>query len=117
MTSIIDFEENIKSNERPSDVLLDMIESYSKSKESGVQQSDSLAKIVISEGRLFANLIRMGKRDEKDSEDYETLLPGQNIFSHENNGLDIARDYSKQANAAALYDRENRFNYQNRLQR
>ena len=117
MTSIIDFEENIKSNERPSDVLLDMIESFSKSKESGIHQTDALAKIEISEGRLFSNLIRMGQRDEKDAEDYETLLPGENIFSHENKGLDIARDYSKQANAAALYDRESRFNYQNRLQK
>lgn len=113
--SIVNFEENMKTTERLSDTVLQLINRMNSAKDTGTLQGDELAKIEILEGKLFANLVRMGKRTEEDAEDFENLMPKMNLFNNNHNGLDFAYETNKQANAAALLDRENRFEFSKRI--
>ena len=107
--SIVNFEENMKTTERLSDTVFALINRMNTAKNTGTLQGDELAKIEILEGKLFANLVSMGKLTDEDVEDFENLMPKANPFNNNHEGLDLAYETNKQANSAALFDRENRF--------
>ena len=110
-SSIVDFEQHMKTTDRPTDVILNSLNRFTKAKETGALRDDELAKIEILIGRLYANLVRMGKKTEDDVEDFERQVPNgkYDAFNYPHKGLDVAHDYIVQADTAALYDRENRF--------
>ena len=117
MTSIVDFEEKMKGTEGPTDVILNSLERFSKAKETGALRDDEFAKIEILIGRLYANLVRMGNKTEEDVEDFERQVPNgkYDTFNYPHKGLDVAHDYIMQADAAALFDRENRFSHTKKM--
>ena len=107
--SIVNFEENMKTTKRLSDVIFDLTNRMNVAKTTGVLQGDELSKIEILEGRLFANQIKMGKKTEEDALDFENMMPKENIFSFNHEKLDFAYETNKQANTAALLEAENRY--------
>ena len=107
--SIVNFEENMKTTERLSDTIFALINRMNIAKNTGTLQGDELSKIEILEGKLFANLVARGKKTEEEVEGFENLMPRTNMFNNNHEGLEFAYETNKQANAAALFDRENRF--------
>ena len=101
MTSIV--------KDRPSDIILESLNRMNAAKLNGALTKDELAKIITLEGSMFANLVSRGLRTEEEVEDFEKEIPNgkTNYFSFEHEGLDVACGTIKQANTAALYDREN----------
>ena len=94
MTSIVNFEENMKSTERPSDIVLNSINRFYDAGLTGARENDEFAKIEIQLSRLYANLVRNGKRTEEESEDFQNFMPAENYFNFEHEGLDIASKYA-----------------------
>ena len=78
--SIVNFDEQIKSDKRPSDVTFDLINRLYDDGLSGVRKEDELAKIVVLEGKIFANQVSLGKRTEEDVDSFESLIPGDYAF-------------------------------------
>lgn len=95
--------------DRPSNIILDSLNRINEAKPKDGLAKDELSKLIMLEGSLFANLVRRGLRTEEDIEDFEKEIPNgkANYFSHKHEELDVAYGTVKQANAAALYDREN----------
>ena len=73
--SIVNFDDQIKSDKRLSDVIFDSINRLYDSGLSGVRKDDELAKIIVLEGKIFANQVSLGKRTEEDVETFENEIP------------------------------------------
>ena len=101
MTSIV--------KDRPSNIILESLNRLNSAKLTGVLTKDELSKILMLEGSLFANLVSRGLKTEEEVDDFEKEIPDGkiNYFSFEHKDLDVAYKTIKQANTAALYDREN----------
>lgn len=99
------------TNERLSDTILYSLNRLNSAKQSGALIKDELSKLIILEGSLFANQVNRGEKTEEDVEDFEKELPNgkYSVFSFGHKDLDVAYDTVKQANTAALFERENRF--------
>ena len=101
MTSIV--------KDRPSDIILESLNRMNAAKLNGALTKDELAKIITLEGSMFANLVSRGLKTEEEVEDFEKEIPNgkTNYFSFQHEDLDVAYGSIKQANTAALYEREN----------
>ena len=95
--------------DRPSNIILDSLNRMYDAKPNGALGEDELAKLIMLEGSLFSNLVSRGLRTEEDVEDFETEITNgkANYLSFRHKDLDVAYGTVKQANTAALYDREN----------
>ena len=111
MTSIMNYEEHMKSSDRVSDVIFNSINRFYDAKISGALKSDELAKIIILEGQIFANQIRNGKVTEEQIEDFETQIPNgkYDCFDLKHENLQVAYQDVIQGNTAILYEREQRY--------
>lgn len=108
MTSIVNFEEEFKSNENLTNTILKEINRIHDAKLSGALKSDEFAKTIMMESKLFANLIKFGKKSEEDVDSYESLIPkSSKYFSINHKYLKEAFDYTKESNTDALMQREN----------
>ena len=101
MTSIV--------KDRPSDIILESLNRMNDAKLNGALTPEELSHIITLEGSLFANLVSRGLKTEEEVEDFEKEIPNgkSNYFSFNHKDLDVAYGTIKQANTAALYDREN----------
>ena len=95
--------------DRPSNIILDSLNRMSEAKVNGSLTKDEFSKIIMLEGSLFANLVSRGLKTEEEVEDFEKEIPDgkSHYFSFKHEDLDVAYGTIKQANTAALYDREN----------
>ena len=109
MTSIVNFEERMKSTGRISDTIFESLERLHDAKLSGALKEDELSKIITLEGRIFANLVSKGSKTEEQVEDFEKEIPNgkYNCFNFPHKDLDVAYNSIKQANTVALFDVEN----------
>ena len=109
MTSIVNFEERMKSSGRLSNTILESLERLHDAKLNGALKEDELSKILTLEGKLFANQVSMGLKNEEEVEDFEKEIPNgkYNCFNYPHKDLDVAFGTIKQINTAALFDREN----------
>ena len=96
--------------DRPSNIILDSLIRMYYAKLNGALEEDELAKLIMLEGSLFSNLVSRGLKTEEDVEDFEKEIPNGkiNCFSTKHKDLDVAYGTVKQANTAALYDRESK---------
>ena len=110
MTSIMNFEEHMKSSDRVSNVIFNSINRFYDAKLSGALKSDELAKIITLEGQIFANQIRSGKVTEEEIEAFETQIPNgkYDCFAIKHDKLNVAYQDVIQGNTAILYEREQR---------
>ena len=94
---------------KQSDIILDSLNRMSDAKLNGALMPNELSKILTLEGSMFANLVSKGLKTKEEVEDFEKEIPNGKYdcfnFKHEN--LDTAFQSIKQANTAALFDREN----------
>ena len=95
--------------DRPSDIILETLNRINHAKLNGALMPDELTKIITLEGNLFANQVSRGLKTEEEVEDFEKEIPNGkvNYFKFEHENLDVAYVTVKQANTAALFDREN----------
>lgn len=109
MTSIVNFEERMKSAGRISDTILESLNRMYDAKISGALKEDELSKIMTLEGRIFSNQVSRGFKTEDDVEEFEKEIPNgkYNCFNFPHKDIDVAFNTIKQANTAALFDREN----------
>lgn len=109
MTSIVNFEERIKSTGTISETILESLNRIHDAKLSGALREDELSKIITLEGKLFANQVSKGLRTEEAVEDFEKEIPNgkYNYFAFPHKDLDVAFSTIKQINTAALFDMEN----------
>lgn len=72
MTSIVNFEENLK--DRKSNVILDSFNRFYDAKKSGAISPDELSKIIVLTGDLFANKISKGEVGKEEINQTESLI-------------------------------------------
>ena len=115
--SIVNFEEHMKTTGRVSDIIFESLNRLHDAKKSGALKYDELSKIITLEGRIFSNQVSMGDKTEEQVEDFEKEIPNgkYDCFNFKHEDLDVAYDTIKQANTAALFDRENRFSRVKRI--
>ena len=100
--SILNFDEQMKSDKRLSDVIFDMINHMHDSGVSGTREEDELAKIVVLEGKIFSNQVSMGKMTEEDVDSFENEIPAGDYAFTNQKYLNDALKRVKGQNTAAL---------------
>jgi len=88
-----------------SNEFFDSLNRIHDAKNSGALQSSEFSKLLILENKFFANMVRKGLKTEEDVETYENHLMPVGEYPHDD--LNVAFSSIKQANTAALFDREN----------
>ena len=104
---------NERSMTRPSDTIFALLNRYNDGKKVGAAKPDELAKIVTLTGRIFANMVNDGKRNEEDVDAFEREIPsGDYAFVDQKLGnvLKLVAD----ENTAALMNRFYRENSKTR---
>ena len=96
---------------RPSDDILNRLNRIYDAKLSGALVPEEFPKLIIRIGDLFANQ----KHTEEEIESFEALIPNENVFLHEHEGLAVANNTVKQNNKIALVVRENKFGFTKRI--
>ena len=104
MTSISNFEESIKSAERPSDLVLNSLNRIYEAKLNNVLDENELSKSIVLTGNLFANKVRQGKvlSDEMESTKTTVEKLRKEYFTHKHNDLATASDIYIEGIDAAL---------------
>lgn len=72
MTSIVNFEENLK--DRKSNVILESLNRFHDAKISGAIRPDELSKIIVLVGDLFANKISKGEVSKEEIDETESFI-------------------------------------------
>lgn len=98
---------------RPSDRVFESFNRFEEAKKTGVLGPKEFSDLLISIGTIYSNQIKNG--NVTGIEDFEALLPKTNMFSNDHQDLDVAYTTIVQGNAAALYDRQNRFGFVKKL--
>ena len=108
MTSIVNFEERIKGSSTLTDEFFTLMNRVHDAKLTGSLKEEELSKLLILENKFFANLVRKGKRTERDVETYENDMPNGSypIGNYPHKDIKFAKDTIKQTNTAALFDAE-----------
>lgn len=108
MTSIVNFDEKIRSSSNLTDEFFDKLNRLHEAKISGALKEDELSKLLICEGKLFSNLVRKGYKTEKDVESYENNIPSgeYQIGNYNHKDISVAKSTIKQTNTVALFDAE-----------
>lgn len=104
MTSIVNFEERMKSTDRTSDVILNSLNRIYEAKLNGALETDELSKIIVLTGNLFASKIKQGKVSNDEIEQTEAFITDLNqvYFSYEHTDLDKASKIFLEGDYAAL---------------
>ena len=108
MTSIVNFEERMKTTEGISNTIFDFLNLIEESKRSSVLPADLLSKTIILEGKLMANQVRKGKKTEEEAETFKDNIPNGKYpcFSFTHKDLDFAYNIVDEDINAALLERE-----------
>ena len=108
MTSIVNFEERMKSASTLTDEFFALINRIHDAKLNGSLKEDEYSKLLILENKFFANLVRKGQKTEEDVEIYENDMPNGKypIGNYPHKDLPLAKSTAKQTNTAALFDAE-----------
>ena len=108
MTSIVNFEERMKSSGTLVDEFFALYNRIYDAKLTGSLKENEYSKLLILENKFFANLVRRGLRTEEDVETYENDIPNGNypIGNYDHKDIKFAKDTIRQTNAAALFDAE-----------
>lgn len=119
MTSIVNFEERMKSPSTLTDEFFALNNRLYDAKLSGSLKEDEYSKLLILENKFFANLVRNGKKTEEDVERYENDMPSgkYSIGNYPHKDISLARDTIKQTNTAALFDLETKNSYSKGLRK
>ena len=104
--SIVDFD--VKSSERLSDTIFDLTNRLYDSALSGVTNPDELAKIVVLEGKIFANQVSTGAKIEADVEAFESEIPAGDYAFANQKYLNDALTRVREQNTDALMKQESR---------
>lgn len=104
MTSIINFEENMKSTDRTSDIIFSSLNRFHEAKLNGALEKDELSKIIVLTGNVFANKIKQGKVSDEEIDQVESFVEGlsSHYFNHEHTDLERASKIFLEGNYAAL---------------
>jgi len=108
MTSIVNFEERMKSTNTLTNEFFSAFNRMHDAKLSGALKEDELSNLLILENKFFANLVSKGLKTEEDVETYENdMATGKMpIGTYPHKGLDLAFSSIKQTDTAALFDAE-----------
>ena len=108
MTSIVNFEERMKSAGTLTNEFFDSLNRLHDAKLTGALKKDEYSKLLIFEDKFFANLVRKGLKTEEDVQTYETdMATGKTpIGNYPHEDLSLAFNTVKQTNTAALFDAE-----------
>ena len=98
---------------RPSDRVFESLNRFEEAKKTGVLGPKELSDLLISIGTIYSNQVKNG--NVNGIEDFEAFLPKTNMFTINHQDLDVAYTTIVQGNAAALYDRKNRFGFVKKL--
>ena len=104
MTSIINFEERMKSTDRTSDVVLNSLNRLYEAKLNGVLDKDEFSKIIVLTGNMFANKIKQGKITNDEIDQVESYIIGldKHYFSNAHDDLDKASKIFLEGDYVAL---------------
>lgn len=90
--SIVEFDKNMKTNERLSTVILDGLNRIYNAKLNEVLKSDEFAKELVLIGNLYSNQVKNGKTDENSIESFKAYVEGIDKvpFKNSHTDLDVA---------------------------